>query len=315
MKKILTPLLVLALAACAAPETPPADDAEADAPEAVSLLGTPLHRTDFGPERRAELEADLEAARAAYEADPDDADAIIWLGRRLAYLWRYRDAVEVFTEGIEKHPADARLYRHRGHRYITLRRFDDAVADLERAAALIEGTPDEVEPDGQPNAAGIPTSTLHTNVYYHLGLAHYLRGDYERALEAFERCLVAAGNNDMRVATLDWVYMTLRRLGRHGEARALLGAIHPDMELLENHAYHRRLLLYKGVLPPDSLLAVAGTDAEDRALTLATQGYGVGNYFLAEGDTARAHALFEEVVAGRYWPAFGYLAAEADLAR
>ncbi len=293
-------------------ETPP-EAAPAVAPEAVSLLGTPLYLPERPPERQAALEADLAEARAAYEADPDDLDHIIWLGRRTAYLWRYRDAIAVFTEGLAKYPDEPHLLRHRGHRYISVRDFDRAVADLERAAAVIAGTEDEVEPDGQPNAAGIPTSTLHTNIYYHLGLAHYLRGDFEKARDAYQKCLDAATNDDMRVAASDWLYMTLRRLGRDDEAAAVLAPITEDMELIENHAYHRRLLMYKGERSPESLLHVA--DEADADLTFATQGYGVGNWYLYNGEPERAKAVFERVIASGYWPAFGYIAAEADLAR
>src|SRR4029078_11810488 len=97
--------------------------------------------------------------------------------RGIAYLARSRDAIETFSEGIEKHPDDARLYRHRGHRYITVREFPKAIEDLTKAAQLRSGKPVQVEPDGQPNARNIPTSTLQSNIYYHLGLAHYLSGD------------------------------------------------------------------------------------------------------------------------------------------
>lgn len=159
--------------------------AAAQAPEATSLLGRPLAPPSLPAERRAALEADLQKARAEYEKDPAKADAIIWLGRRTAYLGRYREAIAVFTEGISKHPDDARLYRHRGHRYISVREFDRAVADLAKAAALAAGRPDEIEPDGQPNARNIPTSTLKTNIYYHLGLAHYLKGSFAEALDAY----------------------------------------------------------------------------------------------------------------------------------
>ena len=91
-----------------------------DVPEgaqAVSVTGTPLHSAD--PSEGA-LE-NHKKAKADYDADPMDADNIIWYGRRTAYLGDYREAIRIFSEGIEKHPGDARMYRHRGHRYISIR--------------------------------------------------------------------------------------------------------------------------------------------------------------------------------------------------
>ncbi|HYW08338.1 MAG TPA: hypothetical protein VE913_15375, partial [Longimicrobium sp.] len=121
-------------------------------PEAVSMFGHRLYAPELPLERRTALEGELAAARRVYEATPENPDAILWYGRRTAYLGRYREAVEIFSEGAKRHPRDARMYRHRGHRYITLRQFDRAVRDLRRAAELTAGRPDEVEPDGMPNA-------------------------------------------------------------------------------------------------------------------------------------------------------------------
>jgi hypothetical protein len=277
--------------------------------EAISLLGEPLRAPALAPQTRARLEADLADARAAHEVAPDDPDALIWVGRRLAYLGRYRDAIDAFTRGLEQHPGDARFHRHRGHRWITVRELDLAIADLTRAAELVDGQPDEIEPDGMPNEYGIPTSTLHSNIWYHLALAHYLRHDFQRALPAWRRALEVSTNDDMYVATADWLYMTLRRLGRDAEAAAVLEPIHADMRILENHAYHRRLLMYRGEVEPDELLA---TDTDD-PVQLATYGYGVANWHLVNGDTARAHDLFRRIIAGPNWAAFGYIAAEAEL--
>lgn len=300
-------LLALLSSACAAL---PRAAAPGEPVEAVSLLGEPLRRPALSPETRARLEADLDSARAAHRREPGDPDRVIWLGRRLAYLGRYREAIEVFSGGIRAHPGDARLFRHRGHRYVTVRELDRAVADLERAAELIRGTPDQVEPDGAPNRYNVPTSTLHSNVWYHLGLAHYLKGDFESALRAYREAMRASTNDDMRVATADWLYMTLRRLGRDAEAAEVLAPIRRDMRILENEAYHRRLLMYRGELPPDSVLGSGGDP-----VTLATQGYGVGNWYLYNGDRARAVEVFRRVLAGTSWSAFGYVAAEAELAR
>jgi tetratricopeptide (TPR) repeat protein len=308
-------ILALAFTGCSpAPDTPPPDAAAPDAPaaEATSLLGEPLFAPQPSDGRRAELEADLAAAQADFDAAPDDPDAIIWLGRRLGYLGRYRDAIDVFARGIEVHPDDARMYRHRGHRFITVRELDRAITDLERATRLVAGTEDEIEPDGAPNAYGIPRSTLHSNTCYHLGLAHYLKGDFESALPVYEACLeISAINDDMLVATADWLYMTLRRLGREREALELLERVDEEMEILENDAYHRRLLMYKGLRDPESLL----DPSELTELDLATQGYGVANWHLYNGREARARELLERVIQGGYWAAFGHIAAEADLSR
>lgn len=280
------------------------------APEAISLFGKPLYRPAPSEEAQKGLETQLAEARAAYDKAPDSADAIIWLGRRTAYLGRYRDAIAIFSEGIQKHPGDPRMYRHRGHRYISTRQLDRAVGDLTRAAELVAGRPDEVEPDGQPNARSVPTSTLQSNIFYHLGLAHYLRGDFDQALQAYERCMTVSKNPDMQVATAHWLYMTLRRLGRDADAARVLEPITPGMTIIENGSYYELLLMYKGAVSAEALLAKAAA-----GLDRVTLGYGVGNWHLYNGRRPAAAEVFRSIVATDQWPAFGYIAAEADLAR
>jgi tetratricopeptide (TPR) repeat protein len=278
-------------------------------PEATSLFGQPLYPPELTLEVRQARERQLAEARAVYDANPNDAEAILWYGRRLAYLGRYREAIQVFGDGIRRHPNDARFYRHRGHRYITVRRFDRAVRDLRLAARLVRNRPDEVEPDGLPNARNVPLGTLQGNVWYHLGLAYYLRGDFTRAAGAFRQSLAVAKNDDSVVSSADWLYMSLRRAGRADEAARVLEPIRREMTVIENASYHRRLLLYKGVLPPDSLLASGD------GLDMATQGYGVANWHLYNGRPREAEELLWRITAAENWATFGYIAAEADLLR
>lgn len=285
--------------------------AEARAIEAVSLLGRPLMQPTFAPQTRATLEDDLAAARADFERDPTNEMNIIWYGRRLAYLGRYNEALRVFTWGLTHHPQSYRLRRHSGHRLITLRRIEEAVIDLQRAAELARDEPDAVEPDGMPNEYGVPRSTTKTNILYHLGLAHYLQGEFEQALAAYRRCMELSPNDDMTVATAHWLFMTLRRLGRDDEAAAVLEPIRPEMQIMENDAYHDLLLMYKGERPPEPLLEAAREDD----LAFATIGYGVGNWYLCNGEADPARAIFEEIVDATGWAAFGHIAAEAELAR
>ena len=305
MRAFLLLTVVVGCHAAAVPRT------EVSAVEATSLLGAPLTRPELPGETRARYEQALAEARREYEADSSDADAIIWLGRRTAYLGRFRDAIDIYTRGIRRHPNDARLYRHRGHRYITIRDFDRAISDFERAASLTAGRADEIEPDGLPNARNIPTSTLQSNIWYHLALAHYLKGDFGHALDAYRECMKVSTNPDMLVATSHWLYMTLRRLGRDAEAARVLEPIVRDLDVIENGAYHRLLLMYKGQLPVDSLL----TSSSSAALDDVTTAYGVGNWYLYNGHAARARDIFQRIVRTGTWAAFGAIAAESELAR
>ncbi len=259
---------------------------------------------------QSSLEQNLAQAQAAY--NPKDPETIVWLGRRQAYLGRFDEAIATYTKGIAMHPTSAKLYRHRGHRYISARQFDLALADFHLATKLIAGKPDEIEPDGRPNKLNKPLSTLHFNIWYHVGLAHYLKGDFSKALAAYLECMkVSRNNDDSFVATSDWLYMTYRRLNDQAAAAKVLEAIHDKMEIIENDSYYKRLRMYQGKLAPEALLDTAKADD----LTIATQGYGVGNWHLYNGRKAEAIALFERVTAGKERNAFGYIAAEADLKR
>jgi hypothetical protein len=89
--------------------TPGAESAQPARPEATSLLGKPLFPAPIAAETRQTLEENLKNAEIVYGRNPDDADATIWIGRRVAYLGRYREAIEHFSDGVEKHPEEARM--------------------------------------------------------------------------------------------------------------------------------------------------------------------------------------------------------------
>lgn len=262
---------------------------------------------------RSAYEANLAAAREEYDKNPKSADAIVWLGRRTAYLGDYKAAIKIFSDGARLFPADARFLRHRGHRFITIRCFDDAIRDFEAAARLIKGKPDEIEPDGIPNEQNTPTSTLQSNIWYHLGLAYYLKGDFKRAANAYVEAFKVSKNNDMLAATTHWYYMTLRRLEKNPQAQQMLEPIDGDFEVIENEDYLRLLRLYRGEVKPEMILALM--DEGTGTLSNASLGYGIGNWFLYNRDRSRAFDIFRKIVAGNQWASFGYIAAEAELGR
>ncbi len=288
----------------------------ATAVEGQDLLGRELARPELDEDFRQRQEDFLAEAKAALAKNPNDLEALIWQGRRTAYLGRYQDAIAVYSRGLEREDLDpqarARLLRHRGHRLLSLRRLDAAQADFEQAAELVQGMQDRVEADGLPNAQNTPTSTLGTNIWYHLGLVHYLKGDFESASAAYRQCMELSKNPDMQAATAYWLYMTLVRLGQGEAAAEVVAPIHEGWELLENHAYHHLILAFKGERDLDALWDEA---ASQGPAALATTGYGVGFGYFAQGDSEQAMEVWRTVADGESWASFGRIAAEAEVAR
>jgi len=274
--------------------------------QALSLFDEPLFSSIPGESTLGKYEA----AKAEYEAQPNDADKLIWFGRWTAYKGDYRESIRIYSDGIRKFPEDARIYRHRGHRYISIREFDRAIQDFEKAVSLIEGTKDQIEPDGQPNAQNIPISSLHTNIWYHLGLAYYLKHDLENALRIYRKRIEASQNDDNVVSTVHWLYMTLRLLGRNEEAEQALELIHKDMNIIENMAYHELCLFYKVELSEEDIIEKNLSDSANAAVE-----YGIANYYFYSGDKARAQDIYERMLKSKGWASFGYIAAEADFVR
>jgi tetratricopeptide (TPR) repeat protein len=250
----------------------------------------------------------LDEARAALAAAPGDRDAAIQVGRRLGYLGQFRAAVAVFSDALRRHPDDARLLRFRGHRWITLRDFAAAVDDLSRAAVRCRTEPDEVEPDGNPTPGRPPHSTLHFNVHYHLGLAHWLRGDFAAAERAWLDCLAIVRNDEARVSVTHWLWCARMRRGDPAGAAAVVAPIGPGMDVVENRSYHQLCLLYGGKLDRARITPLAGSAGSALA-------FGLAHHALVTGDRDGARAALRELAASPGWSAFGVIAAEVELAR
>jgi tetratricopeptide (TPR) repeat protein len=252
----------------------------------------------------------LGEAKAAWERHPENVDSIIWYGRRVGYTGEFAQAIAIYTEGLRLYPNEARLLRHRGHRYLSVRDFPGAIADLTRAKELIAGRPDEVEPDGQPNARGIPTSTLHSNIRYHLALAYFITGDFTRAAVAWEEDAQLAPNLDHRVASTYWWVMSLGQLHQWEAVRGAIAPIRADWDIIENHSYHRLLLWIRGEIEETDILGATPT-----ALEQQTVGNGVAHWRLARGQVQPAIAKLREVLATGPAASFGYIAAEQTATR
>lgn len=248
------------------------------------------YRSPAGVEYRSLPETDaIKAARAALAADPKNVTRIIEFGVAQSGARQFREAIATFTSGLAIEPNNALLLRWRGHRYLSVRELDRAFADLSRGSKL------------DPSIYGN---------WYHLGVVQFIRGDFVGAAESFAKAQPIAPDAGELAGSTDWLWMSLSRAGRGAEAKAMLDR-RPDNKPIDN-AYTQRLKLYRGEISPDAVVRATDTDE----VQIATLAYGLGNWYLVRGDKAQARAWFERSVkAAGGWPAFGFIASEAELRR
>lgn len=240
----------------------------------------------------------IAAARSKLAADPSNPALAVALSQAQAGRRQYREAIETCTKALATAPDNADLLIERGHRELGMRNFTASQTDLERATSL-----DPKKIDG----------------FYHLGLAHYFQGQFDAAAEAFRKALALAPNNDNVIDCTNWLYVSLRRAGKEAEARQVLAKITPDIKNTGPHYgfYLRLLHFYQGsiseldVLPPKP----KGPDDVEGELAFDTVSYGVGNWHLYDHDPDRPAQMFERVVTGEAWNAWGFIGSEVDLAR
>lgn len=250
---------------------------------------TTQYRSAAGVEYRAQSDTGPVArAQAASAADSTNVELLIRLGIAQSGSRQYREAIKTFSRGLAIAPENAMLYRWRGHRYLSVREFGRAEADFRRGLAL---------------------DSANYGIWYHVGVLRFLRGDFAEAATAFARAQPLAPDAGELAGATDWLWMSLARAWRRAEGDAMLRT-RPD-SLPTTNAYRQRLRLYRGEIEPDSVL----TPADTGDVAVATLSYGVGNWYLVRGDTAQATRWFERAIASGGWPAFGFMAAEAELRR
>ena len=256
---------------------------------ATASAQTVQYRSPAGVEYRSQADTGpIARAQAALTADPKNVQRYIELGVAQSGARQFREAIQTFTRGMTVAPNDAMLYRWRGHRYLSVREFDKAQADLTKGLAL--------------------DSTIY-GILYHLGIVRFVRGDFAGAAQMFTRAQPRAPDAGELAGSTDWLWMSLMRAGRKAEAEAML-ARRPDSLPVDN-AYARRLKLYRGEIGPEAVITPADT-SDVQAATLA---YGLGNWYLVRGDTAKARSYFQQSVKSGGWPGFGFIVSEVEFRR
>jgi hypothetical protein len=108
-----------------------------------------------------------------------------------------------------------------------------------------------------------------------------------------------------------WQYLALRRADRDADAKKVLDAAAPNLQVTESVAYLDRLLLFKGAKTEADVAKLM----EKGPLEASTVGYGVGIWHLLNGRPDRAKEYFTKATSTDAWYAFGYIASAVELKR
>lgn len=286
--------------------------------ETVSLLGDTLYGLPLDAEGGPGRARRISAAREAVARDSSDFLAWLRLGRSTAELGRLREAVGIFSEVAGAHFGDPRVFRERGDVLLRLRHLDGAIADLRKAGLLAVGRGPIVEAAPAWEAPGLdaPAIAFTTTQYQAFllqGIALYCKGNYAAAYPVLSEAAGLALTTDELSSAMLWLFFALRRVGDGSNAKSVLDLVKPDWADNSRAPDIRLLLAYKGLLPSDSITALARSG---RAGERALYSYGIA-YFLQLRPERKEDAEFWLLRAhsGGNWAALPYLAAEADLAR
>lgn len=294
---IITPILI----SCSFNQKTNNDHLLLQTTETITLLGDTLISPVI---KEGESLDEFKSAQKIYFNNEDNSESLIWYGRRAAYLGYYQKSIDLYSEGIKKYPDDARFYRHRGHRYISTRQYDKAIKDFRKAIRLIDEKVDQIEPDGLPNKKNIPLTTLNGNIWYHIGLAYYLKNDMNNALKAFSNRSVSHKYDDNIVSSAHWLYMINRRLGDIEGADRIIDKVNSEMDIIENMSYHQSCLFYKGELKESQIVI------DDVAL------YSLANWYMYEkNDTINAKKYYQKLLKNGNPYSFAFIAGESDWIR
>lgn len=301
--RLLICFLLLLPAACGGPRTDEKPQS-APEPEALSFSGLPFYART--PDSTAVVKSDSLIATIRAKAALSEEDYIS-IGRSLSGLGQFRKAVDTYTEGLAALPDSYKLLRHRGHRYINLRQLEPAIADLARAEQLAPP-----EPVFETDATGKPGASYQHQIWYHIGVYHFLKRDYAKAAEAFEKSYATAYTGGDMAGASDWLYNCYMRAGQRDKAAVVAKPYTPDYDIEnKDYPYFRRLLLFnKQITPAD--LVVEDKPIGEMNLYEVTKLYGLANHYLYQGDTAHAKTLYKKILESSEWAGFAYAAAELD---
>jgi len=308
MKSFLSSLILLVgLTACDNSEPKTFDSSKKEAVvEATSFSGNNLYQLEVD----SAIMAKYSSLIRTYELKENLSEQnYIDLGNSYASIYQFNNAIKIYTDGLALYPNSFKLLRFRAHRLLSIRKVDEALADLEKALGFMDETyANEVE----YGVDGKMQGTYEHWIYYHLGLGNYLKGNYEKAISAYENCLRTSASGLDKAGSVYWLSTCYFKAQDTEKGEQILAdfVFDPDTDL--NYSYSLRILLHQGKKKPQDLMDT------DKPIEEWTKGevslaFDIGNWYIRKGQEAKGLSIHQKLLGSPYWNVWVYVVTEKDL--
>lgn len=281
---------------------------EEQVPEAIALSGKKLYQIPADSATLAKYTLQIEEYQKKETFAEDD---FIGLGNAYASIYRFRDAIKVYTDGLSKYPDSYKLLQFRAHRQLSIREADGTLADVEKALTYMNDT---TAKELELQADGTVKGSYEYWIYYHMGLASLLKDNYDDAISAFKNCVRSSVTQSNKAGATYWLYNSYLKAGQNQKAEELINEFVLDKPIDATPSYTARLLMLNGKIAPEELLDIeAENNSSDWGKKEVSMAYDVANWYIMQGEVEKGMAIHRKTLESPHWNAWAYLMTEKEL--
>lgn len=214
----------------------------------------------------------------------DDFQSKTKLASLLISQYRYNDALRAFYDAL-KIKEDVSLYIKIAGTNLTLLKFGEAKKAYDKAISL-----------------GVSEKALS----YPLAIRLYLMGEYEKAAEAFQKCLPC--DDELKIVVIYWELLSSLQSGVES---VLKNEYSEKMNVGHHTAYEKAVRVILGKEDVDEAVSLLESIKSDLDYVVAS--YGIYKYLEHTGRKADAKKLEEKILEREnMWPCISFLALLAE---
>lgn len=279
----------------------------AQVPEAIAFNGDSLFQIPVDSAVLAKYTVLIE--KYLKEENLTEEDYINW-GNAYASIYQFNNAIKVYNDGLSHSPDSYKLLRYRAHRQLSIRKVNEAIDDLHKALTYLNNT-DSVELEYQPD--GTVSGSYEYWIYYHLGLANLLNGNYDEAISAYKNCILTSVTGVNKAGATYWLYNSFQKAGEVQNAEELINNFVFDEGTDMMHSYSVRILMLQGKKAPEELLDMeAKQNAQEWGKKEVSVAYEVANWYIRHNQVEKGMAIHRKTLQSPHWSAWTYLVTEKE---